>query len=387
MPINYQELQPQIHTLGEHAVQREHSLRERREQALRLLQQAAAQPQRLRERIELAALQDPRLRCAAPAAEGLTLHRPPPHSDQPRTLLAADGSQIPPDRHAAVEFALLNVGLIEMHPQEAAAPQEHITTLLLADDEDHPSGAPLTEEAVENRRDILERQVLARRAAQLPGPVVALTDGPLELFRETGQPELRQYLDELRSLARLSVITAGYVEILKAQLMVRALELLILAEDELGRASQLRPLFGVDDGDLFRGLLDVGERSAVFALQSNRAQSYSQELALHFFYLNVGRPHQPYLARVEIPAWVAQEPASVDLLHAALLAQCAMLGSRPYPYILQRAHEVAVVRFEEAEQVLLMLQRELLSRGLDPGSLSNKLYHKQMSHQRTRYGR
>jgi len=37
--------------------------------------------------------------------------------------------------------------------------------------------------------------------------------------------------------------------------------------------------------------------------------------------------------------------------------------------------------------VLLMLQRELLSRGLDPGSLSNKLYHKQMSHQRTRYGR
>jgi hypothetical protein len=62
-----------------------------------------------------------------------------------------------------------------------------------------------------------------------------------------------------------------------------------------------------------------------------------------------------------------------------------MLGSAPYPYVLQRAHEVAVVRMPEREMIESMLQGELTRRGLALGRQSHKQHHK--SHiGRTRMG-
>ena len=114
---------------------------------------------------------------------------------------------------------------------------------------------------------------------------------------------------------------------------------------------RLYPLRGVIDRQLFRDLLGPGERSAVFAIQSRSGQHYLGDLALHFFYLNVGRPGKPWLARVEIPAWVAKDNEQLDNLQAVLMQQCQILGSRPFPYLIHRAHEVAVVSLDEKEQV------------------------------------
>ena len=110
--------------------------------------------------------------------------------------------------------------------------------------------------------------------------------------------------------------------------------------------------------------LPPGARSAIFALQSGSAENYTGQLALHFFYLNAGTEHHPWLARVEIPAWVAWSQPSVDALQAVLVAQCRILGSRPYPYLLHRAHETALVKMEEKEQVTQMIALELRRRGL-----------------------
>ena len=63
--------------------------------------------------------------------------------------------------------------------------------------------------------------------------------------------------------------------------------------------------------------------------------------------------------RVEIPRWVADDPEKLNLLHAALVEQCRIMGSKPYPYLLHRAHEVAVVTREEKFQVEQMLMQEL----------------------------
>jgi len=78
----------------------------------------------------------------------------------------------------------------------------------------------------------------------------------------------------------------------------------------------------VNDRALFHDLLKPGERSAVFGIQSRFAAEYPEALALHFFYLNVGRPGRSWLARVEIPAWVAENPRMLDDLHAILVQQC-----------------------------------------------------------------
>ena len=107
----------------------------------------------------------------------------------------------------------------------------------------------------------------------------------------------------------------------------------------------------------------------MFAIHSSSAKLYKDEIALHFFYLNVGRAG---LARVEIPAWVAGSPEKLDALHAALIEQCRIMGPRPYPYLLHRAHEVAVVSIREKEQATQWIAQELRQRGVPVGERSFK---------------
>jgi hypothetical protein len=119
-------------------------------------------------------------------------------------------------------------------------------------------------------------------------------------------------------------------------------------------------------------------------LQSRSASGYTGDLALHFFYLKVG---EKAVARVEIPAWVAGDPLQLDLLQAVLIGQCQLMGSRPYPYLLHRAHEAAVVSMEEKEQVTQMILHELISRGVEIDDISNKQAQKNLAGPGRRSGR
>ena len=59
-----------------------------------------------------------------------------------------------------------------------------------------------------------------------------------------------------------------------------------------------------------------------------------------------------------------------------LVDQCRILGSRPYPYLLHRAHETALVSLQEREQVTQMIVLELRQRGVPVEGISNKQYAK-----------
>jgi hypothetical protein len=98
---------------------------------------------------------------------------------------------------------------------------------------------------------------------------------------------------------------------------------------------------------------------------------------LRFFYLNVGFPGKPSLARVEVPEWVASHTYQVDLLHGALLEQCRKMGANPFPYALHRAHEIAVVRYEEKRQLEDRIIAEFTGKGLPVGRYSNKQANKE----------
>jgi len=107
---------------------------------------------------------------------------------------------------------------------------------------------------------------------------------------------------------------------------------------------------------------------------------------LHFFYLNVGSSARPAFARVEIPKWVADKPESVRVLHSTLMEQAALSGQVPYPYPLIRAHEIAVVKMTDRQQLTAMIETELARQGIKPGARSEKQVHK--DHQgRTRINR
>jgi hypothetical protein len=168
------------------------------------------------------------------------------------------------------------------------------------------------------------------------------------------------------------VTTAGYVDKPSANLVVRLLEIVETPLADLPQIKDCHPLRGVSDLYIYRDLLAPGERSAIFAMQSQSVKNYTGPLGLHFFYLNVGREGHPWLARVEIPAWVADNPEMLDHLQAVLVHQCQLMGSRPYPYLLHRAHETAVVTQEEKAQVTQMIALELRRRGVEVGEQSYK---------------
>ncbi len=300
---------------------------------------------------------------------------PLPELKGPATILAADGSQIAPDRHAAVEYCLVNVGAIRMQMLSAGQPLPplvRVESQLYYDEALYMGTGTITEARLALMRDLRERSMLALLAKEIPAPTITITDGPMELWgsseaenRGEFKESLKDYLGALSVLYELGAITAGYVDKPSANLVVRLLEVAMLPEDHLGQIKSWYPLRGVTDIDLYKNLLEPGQRSAVFALQSHTSQEYAGVLALHFFYLNVGLPGHPWLARVEVPAWVVQGAGLMDMLQAALIAQCRSMGRRPYPYILHRAHEAALVTLEEKEQVTNMIALELRRRGVE----------------------
>ncbi|OGO64791.1 MAG: hypothetical protein A2Z45_11975 [Chloroflexi bacterium RBG_19FT_COMBO_55_16] len=394
MALDFQQIREQVSQLGENAPRREQRLQELRQQACILLESNAHRIEDLRLKVQdVVRSHDPSLRCALPIAEALNAHFRLPELREPITILAADGSQIAPDRHAEVQFSVINVGAVQMCLGSSEPTVTRVMSRLYYDEDLYTATGTITDATLALRRDFHERLMLADLAGHTPPPVITFTDGPMELWGgKVGEGEeasefrksLAAYTQVLSNLYELQVTTAGYVDKPGANLVLRLLEVAQTPEEELADIRKRHPLRGVSDFDLFYDLLEVGERSAVFAIQSQSAKSYTGPLALHFFYLNVGRQGHPWLARVEIPAWVAKSPRMLDDLHAVLIHQCRTLGSRPYPYLLHRAHETALVSLQEKEQITTMITLELRRRGVKVGEKSYKQAAKELS-SRARY--
>ena len=379
MPANPQQLHASIHEIGSRLSALGEATRASQADALRLLREAAAAPDRLISAINVAAQADPNLRCAVPHQEDFSAGYPCPPGAGAPALLAVDGSQIFADRHEQVMFALINIGSVIIEPGSGRAPEIRVDSRLLhGDDLFAADGRLLSDGDMALLRDAAERRQLLANAPAVPG-LVALGDGPLELWgaKDASDPgaferALRAYLEDLRLLQRRGSTVAGYVDKPAADLVVRMLEVSQRQTTTAGGPKSIRPLRRVSDRWLFGRLLAPGQRSAIFALQSSSRLRYSDDLAIHFFYLNVGNDIYPALARVEIPRWVAQEHRRIDALHRVLLDQCALMSARPYPYILHRAHETARVSMQEHEQIKLRLLLEMREHGLEPETVSGK---------------
>jgi len=305
-----------------------------------------------------------------------------PGSATEATLIAADGSQINPDRHGAVQFGLINVGAIIMKLKSGEAPEISTDSELLFGDDLLPNGIPMSDGMVALKRDLAERMKLDDLSKRIKGGIVTFTDGPIELWGAKGEDAqsyaefIEKYKTILSRLQSRGVITAGYVDKPSADLVVRLLEIAMADNEQIQKLREFHPLRGVSDRWLFgekeKPLLPSGHRSAVFRIQSSSEKNYKGVLELHFFYLNVGTEGHPWPVRVEIPRWVVDDREKLDLLHGVLVEQCRMMGSRPYPYLLHRAHETAVVKNEEKQQIEQLLTMELRKNNEDIDEGSNK---------------
>jgi hypothetical protein len=376
MPINYQEVYETIQKIGAGAKERRKKKEEAQARARDLLTHFDSELDLLRSKVDSAREVDANIRCAYPLEENLASSHPVPDSviqatlpHGGATLIAADGSQINPDRHAAVQFGLVNIGAIAMKLNSGAAPEIYTESELLFGDDLLPNGVPMSDGMVALRRDLGERMKLDELSEGIQGQIVTFTDGPIELWGAKGEDAqdysafVEKYIGVLSRLQSRGVVTAGYVDKPSADLVVRLLEIAIADNEQLQKLREFHPLRSVSDrwlyGEREDPLLPPGHRSAIFKIQSGSDKRYTGVLSLHFFYLNVGTQGHPWPVRVEVPKWVVDDKEKLDLLHGVLVEQCRMMGSRPYPYLLHRAHETAVVKQEEKQQIEQLLTMEL----------------------------
>ncbi len=378
MPLNYLELQPQIRQFAAQAQAAQKGLKEKLEIARALLKQCASEPlENWKGRI-----QSTSQRCALPVWENPGQTFAAAAGEATYVLLAADGSQIVPGGHEPVPLALINTSLISLDVRSSQAPEVKIRTEILNEIHEEIELALLSEDLIRLKRDIAELKIFLDWKLDTEAPIIAVRDGPLELYHEPRQEKefqgaFEEYKNLLGVLIGRNFIPAGYIDRSRATLVTRMLDLYANGERE-GSAAQLLP-----DVVLMASILQSGQRSAIYELHSSSNVHYRDDLHICFFYLNVGKAEKPYIVRVEIPAWAARDEQKVGLLQRALLDQCRIMSNRPYPYLLHRAHEEAVVRYAENEQLQNMLNAALQQEGLGLRLPSNKLAAKELQ-KRTR---
>jgi NurA domain len=332
-----------------------------------------------------------RCRCASPDDELVDAAFETPSLPERATLVAADGSQIYPDRHGMAFYYVINVGSIVFRRGSSQAPAVGTQPqLYYADEQMYPGGYLISSDLVSAERDLAEMQMLANLTLSEPSsgsPRVAVADGSLlRWLRRATIPESHQVRILAAHLACLDQLRAGGTAVagfVSRPQSAEVVALLYLAQLEPDMRETVDGLAeteyrGLTDRALF-GFLKPGERSALFIRGTAENQDFrARGHTIHFFYLNTGAD----LARVELPEWVVRSPDRLDWVHAAVYEQCQF--NNGYPYILTRADEQAVILGEEREALENMILQAMIRQGLPPPESSRKAQQKQVARWRSR---
>ncbi|MDZ4766576.1 MAG: DNA double-strand break repair nuclease NurA [Chloroflexota bacterium] len=324
---------------------------------------------------------------SAPYAEIVCGVGEPSAAPERATIVAVDGSQIYPDAHSPALYYLVNIGAFIYHYGETRLPRQHTTPELYYTESalEDKDGRPVNNQTVNARRTVMELKALAARAWELrddpsvAAPIITLHDGGLlKFFGATEITDARtlekDYWESLEKLRESGAVLAGYPGAQRATYVVSLLHLLSLPPDQVNDANLKTngDLEGLSDTRLYSEILNAGQRSAVMVQNSPQNYDYKTRLGVDyeiaFFYLNVSGElnESPRIARIDIPMWVATNPAAVDALQALILHQCAIQGRKRYPYALTRADEMAYISSTEKAQIDQLIRVSMLENGLMP---------------------
>ena len=346
MPLDHINLQDQIHTFVKKEAVNHQQVEPQITRTLEVLGRFSKDIPGMKD-----AANNSKTRIAVPYTENPNAAFPPPSHAVPCNLVCTDGSQIYPDPNNEPVFALVNIGIITIPADSTQAVKPRIISKLYQREDLYKKNDLVSEDLVNLDRDVKEMESLQEACQELDLPAIALRDGLMELYHEPRvdnefQEKLTAYQDCLKKMKSAKVIPAGYVDSPRSQMVVALLRLCSETED---KERKIDPSFlQIMDRQLFEQKLKSGERSAIF---ENYLPTRLDAGKYYFFYLNVSSNEKPYIVRVEIPQWVADDPEGVNLLHFTLLKQCTIMGSRPYPYCLYRAHETALVSQQEKDEL------------------------------------
>jgi len=281
-------------------------------------------------------------------------------------LIAVDGSQILPDRHKPVMWALARAAAVCIvygrgsDPALARALAGEPVLRFWSEEELWTSGRdgePLTAGDINTERDVLERELLAERCEAARGAgllPIALTDGSLLPFsllndRAWGNRPDPRALDSFRrvsnALTRMKdagALVAGYIERPNSAAVIKACA-------AVGGGRQPPPT--AFDRHLYERVLGPGQRGALFdpGWRVNGSDLLGGDgNAIRAVYARIEpAAARPNTIRLEVPEWRSKASDLATL--SAILARQTRLGAG-YPFLLKAAHEEAVLtRRDQAE--------------------------------------
>ena len=167
------------------------------------------------------------------------------------------------------------------------------------------------------------------------------------------------------------MLNVGYISFPKSKELVNVLRLVAADFDEQ-LALSMKALSSIVDSDIASLFLEPGERTALFQTKTSLVDLYPAPIKPYFCYMNVGEE----IVRIELPAWIAQNPEAVDRVCAMLLDQARK--GRGYPVCLFEAHEQAVIKGTERSFFYQLLQNSMQHHNMKYAVLKNNYENKNL---------
>ena len=307
--------------------------------------------------------------------------QPPPYS---HSVFATDGSQISPSHHEIAYCYLINVGRIMLHYGQSLHPLLDSLPEVFYKTEDlyiaKEWGIRL-EEWMGYRRNVSEAQMLSEMACRWvlpPGghpdiPNLAMVDGSLIYWFLDGLPTeartqiLSPILAAWEQLKKTNIPLMGYVS---ASRSVEALNFFRLPAcphahpncvvhcGDLVDNYPCQKITPLRDATFWGSQLAPGQRSPLYRSSLRILDLYDDSQRVYFCYVNVGSE----IARIEIPAWVAEDSNLFSQSLSIMLTQ--VQKGYGYPVALAEAHNQAVVRGGDRARFFALLELQLIRAGV-----------------------
>jgi hypothetical protein len=375
--------------------------RQRLELAQKLLGQAYCQQNELATRQQT--WRDRLIFTAAEPVEPLNIRPAIPVPPAAHTVIATDGSQIAPNHHEIAYCYLINVGRIILHYGQNRLPLLDSLPEVFYRPEDlyvSRQWGIRTEEWMGYRRTVSEALGLAELGERIKEeglrikgeglkikdessstvyplsfllpPSVALVDGSLIYWflealpgeaRDRILPPILAAWERLRT-NRIPLV--GYLSASRSGEMVNFLRLQACPYDtpdcmtRCPGQSDRAPCQVLDplkDAALWAMQLEPGQRSPLWRSSARILDLYGEH-RIYFCYVHVGTE----IARIEFPAWVAEDNALLDSALSLTLAQ--VQKGYGYPVALAEAHNQAVVRGGDRARFFALLEQQMIRAGL-----------------------
>lgn len=349
--------------------------RQRLELAAQLLAAAYAQQTELVQRQQK--WRDRILFAAASPVEPLNTCIDLPVAPDVHTVIATDGSQIAPNHHEIAYCYLLNVGRVMLHYGQNRQPVLDSLPEVFYRPEDlyiSRQWGIRTEEWMGYCRTTSEATVLAELACAAPMsyPTLAMVDGSLiywfleQMPIEARDRLLPPILDAWSQLKDFGIPLMGYLSASRSGEALNFLRLQACPHEvpdcmtycpnqlEKMACQVLEPL---RDTAVWTIELQPGQRSALWRSSARILDLYGDH-TIYFCYVHVGTE----IARIEVPAWVAENSTLLEQSLALMLAQ--VQKGYGYPVALAEAHNQAVVRGGDRASFFALLEQQMIKAGL-----------------------